>query len=186
MARTPRTGLGSVRSVGTFGTLAAVLLLAAACSGGDDEGPEPVTVGAEEYEPVITTTVPVPGSPDDEVTVGVVSLDASGSTAELKVVLTPHFASAEPEDTISIYDMFGYDVLPTILDVDALTSYDVVSSGGESLRTDVNRAKARNDEPILFQAWFPRPKGDPAAVDLTLHASWPVFEDMPVTYESED
>ncbi|MBD8079931.1 hypothetical protein [Cellulosimicrobium arenosum] len=179
----PRAGRTRARTVGA---VAAVLLLAAACTGGDEDEIEPVTVGADEYQPVVEMTVPVPRSPEDEVTVGVVALTADGPTTQLQVVLTPHFTSVEPGDLVSIYDMFGNDVLPTIVDVDAVTSYEVVSDTGTDLETDVNRASARNDEAVLYQAWFPRPQGDPAAVDLWLHPSWPAIEDFPVTYEPED
>lgn len=144
-------------------------------------------VGAHEYEPVLEARLPVPGSADDEVTVGVVSLVADGPTVELRVLFTPHFADddAERPEKHSVYDMLGNDHDPWLLDVDALTRYDVVSAPGEDLATDVVFAETVNGRPVLYQAWFPRPDGEPEALDVRLHAAWPAFEDVPVTWTEE-
>ncbi|WP_253691436.1 hypothetical protein [Cellulosimicrobium protaetiae] len=166
--------------------LVALALVLGACSGDADEGPTPVAVGAQEYKPALEARLPVPGSPDDEVTLGLVSLTADGSTVELKVLMTPHFAGDDPTETHSVYEMFGQDHNPRIVDVDALTQYEVVSGSGTDLATDVVHAASVNGRPVLYQAWFPRPEGDPAAVDVRLHDSWPTFEDVPVTWESEE
>ncbi|WP_313662489.1 hypothetical protein [Cellulosimicrobium cellulans] len=180
--RGPRALLGAATAV-------ALTLALGACSGdaAADE-PTPVTVGVEEYRPVLETRLPVPGSAEDEVSLGLVSLVAEGSAVELRVLMTPRFvdADAEKPEEHSAYDMLGHDHNPTIVDVDALTEYDLISSGGTDLATDVVAAKTVNGRPLLYQAWFPRPAGDPAAVDVRLHESWPPFEDVPVTYEVEE
>src|SRR5690606_6774481 len=71
-------------------TAVALALTLAACSGdASADGPTPVAVGAEEYQPVLEARLPVPGSAEDEVSLGLVSLVAEGSTVELRVLMTP-------------------------------------------------------------------------------------------------
>ncbi|WP_435738225.1 hypothetical protein V5D56_06440 [Cellulosimicrobium sp. PMB13] len=159
------------------------------CSGDDPaEAPTPVVVGATEYEPILETRLPVPGSAEDEVTVGLVSLVAEGSTVELRVLLTPHFVEDDPDrpEEHSVYDMLGSHHDPWLLDVGSLTRYDVVSAPGKDMATDVVYAQTANGHPLLYQAWFPRPEGDPATVDVRLHDAWPAFEDVPVTWEATE
>ncbi|UTT58923.1 hypothetical protein [Cellulosimicrobium cellulans] len=174
------------RALAPTAALVALALTLGACSGDADDGPTPVAVGPEEYQPILETRVPVPGSAEDEVTLGLVSLTAEGSTVELRVLMTPHFAGDDPTDAHSVYDMFGKDHNPRIVDLGALTQYDVVSGSGKDLATDVVFAETVNGRPLLYQAWFPRPEGEPAAVDVRLHDSWPAFEDVPVTWETEE
>ncbi|MGO1339453.1 MAG: hypothetical protein ACTML1_07680, partial [Cellulosimicrobium funkei] len=157
-----------------------------ACTGEAEDGPTPVVVGAAEYEPILETRLPVPGSAEDEVTLGLVSLVADGSTVELRVLMTPHFAGDDSAETYSVYDMLGKDHNPRIVDVGALTQYDVVSASGQKLSTDPVTADTVNGRPLLYQAWFPRPEGEPRTVDVRLHDAWPAFEDVPVTWESEE
>ncbi|MBM7821537.1 hypothetical protein JOE63_004014 [Cellulosimicrobium cellulans] len=182
----PAPGPRALRSAATAVALALALAACSGDTGGD--GPTPVAVGAEEYQPVLEARLPVPGSAEDEVSLGLVSLVAEGSTVELRVLMTPRFADpdAEKPEEHSAYDMLGHDHNPTIVDVDALTEYDLISTGGTDLATDVVAAKTVNGRPLLYQAWFPRPAGDPVAVDVRLHESWPPFEDVPVTYEVEE
>src|SRR5690606_24213475 len=87
----PRALLGATTAV-------ALTLILGACSGdaAADE-PTPVTVGVEEYQPVLETRLPVPGSAEDEVSLGLVSLVAEGSTVELRVLMTPRFVDADAE-----------------------------------------------------------------------------------------
>lgn len=98
---------------------AAVLVagLTACTAGDDDAGPEstpsstptggPLVVGATELEPIVEVTFDVPRGEGDKVTIGLVSLVASGQTTELRVLMTPDFTSAKED--ISVYDMFGHD-----------------------------------------------------------------------------
>ncbi|KGM11544.1 hypothetical protein [Cellulomonas carbonis] len=147
---------------------------------GGDGGP--VVVGGHEYEPILEGTFPVPGTAgDDATTVGLVSLVGSGDTTELRLVLTPQFSSAD--EGISIYEMLDDHVAPEIWDVAGLRSYDVVSDTGIELETDVVAAQTANGEPVLYQGFFPALEGRPEAVDVVVHPAWPVFEDVPVTYE---
>ncbi|MCB7135084.1 hypothetical protein [Cellulosimicrobium marinum] len=174
------------RRAGVAAAALSLSVLLVACTGDDPEpGPSPVVVGAQEYEPVLEVRLPVPGSAEDEVTVGLVSLVAEGPTVELRVLLTPHFVEDDPDrpEEHSVYDMLGSHHDPWLLDVDTLTRYDVVSAPGEDLSTDIVYAQTTNDRALLYQAWFPRPEGDPAAVDVRLHDAWPAFEDVPVTWE---
>lgn len=174
--------------------LGAVALALTGCTPDAKDDPEPtasasatggpVVVGAQEYEPILEVTLPVPRSTKgSETTVGLVSLVQSGKVTELRVVLTPDFPAAEEGEAISIYDMFGKDVLPTIWDVANLRSYGVLADTGRDFETDVVHAEVANGEPILYQAFFPALEGRPETVDVVLHAAWPVFEDVPVTYE---
>lgn len=179
MSTLPRNAL-----LGALGLAAALAL--SACTGVADDGPTPVAVGAAEYEPILETRQPVPGSAEDEVTLGLVSLTAEGSTVELRVLMTPHFAGDDPTETRSVYDMLGQDHNPRIVDVGALTQYDVISGSGTKLSTDPVLAETVNGRPVLYQAWFPRPEGEPRTVDVRLHDAWPAFEDVPVTWESEE
>ncbi|WP_196217174.1 hypothetical protein [Cellulosimicrobium composti] len=179
--RSPLAGRALVVALG-----AASALALAGCTGDAEEGPTPVAVGAAEYQPILETRQPVPGSAEDEVTIGLVSLTADGSTVELRVLLTPHFAGDDPTESYSVYDMFGRDHDPRIVDVGTLTEYKIVSSSGTTLSTDPHEAETVNGRPVLYQAWFPRPEGEPATVDVRLNDSWPALEDVPVTWESEE
>ncbi len=156
---------------------------AEAANGGSDDAATggAVVVGGHDYTPVAQATLAVPNKPEDKVDVGVVSLTAKGTSVELRVVMTPHLAAAG--DDINVFTMFGSSVHPQLVDVGALTSYELLATSGKQLETDVVDAKTQDGKPLLYQAWFPRPQGDPAAVDVWLHGSWPVFEDVPVTYE---
>lgn len=180
--RPPRRGRTLTGALGVV-TLALTL---GACNAEAQDAPTPVAVGTEEYEPILETRLSVPGSAEDEVTVGLVSLTAEGSTVELRVLFTPHFAGDDPTEAYSIYDMLGHDHDPRIVDIGALTQYDVVSSSGTDLATDVVHADTVNGDAVLYQAWFPRPEGDPETVDVRLHDAWPTFEDVPVTWEPEE
>ncbi|MDT0166835.1 hypothetical protein Q9R32_14870 [Actinotalea sp. AC32] len=149
---------------------------------GGTGGEGPVVVGGHEYEPILEGTFAVPGTAgDDETTVGLVSLVGSGDTTELRLVLTPQFSSAD--EGISIYEMLDDHVAPEIWDVAGLRSYEVVSDTGIELETDVVAAQTANGEPLLYQGFFPALEGRPEAVDVVVHPAWPVFEDVPVTYE---
>lgn len=174
--------------------LAAAVLVAGltACTAGDDDaGPEstpsstptggPLVVGATELEPIVEVTFDVPRGEGDKVTIGLVSLVASGQTTELRVLMTPDFTSAKED--ISVYDMFGHDTFAELWDIENLRSYDVISDTGIEFETDVVYAKTSNGKPILYQAWYPFPEGRPETLDVSLHPSWPVIEDVPVTYE---
>ena len=185
----PTTPVPLLRRVAVVGAVALALV---ACSPDAKDEPEPtasaaggpVVVGAEEYEPILEATLPVPRSTTDaEATVGLVSLVQTGKVTELRVVLTPSFPEAEEGERISIYDMFGKDVLPTVWDVPGMRSYNVLSDTGRDFETDVVRADAANGESVLYQAFFPAFEGRPETVDLVLHSAWPTFEDVPVTYE---
>ncbi|MBB2924342.1 hypothetical protein [Cellulomonas cellasea] len=186
---THRTSPHPLRRTAAVGAL---LLALTACTPDAQDDPEPtaaatggpVVVGAQEYEPILEMTLPVPRSAEgNETTVGLVSPVQSGRTTELRLVLTPSFPEAEEGEEISVYDMFGEDVFPVIWDVAGLRSYNVVSDTGRDFETDVVRATAANGEPVLYQAFFPALEDRPETVDLALHPSWPVLEDVPVTYE---
>lgn len=177
--------------------------LAAGCTGdqpADDAAPTtteatstdaaggPVVVAGEEMVPIAETTVPVPRDGEDEVTLGLVSLTAEGATTEMRLLMTPHFVPDEGEeasdlDDISIYDMFGGTTISQLVDVGSVTTYDIVGRADGDLETDVVYGQTTNEQPILYQAWFPRPEGDPDTLDVWLHPSWPTIEDVPVTYE---
>jgi len=180
-----RPGRNARALLGATGAVTLALALGA-CTAEPEDAPTPVAVGAEEYVPVLETRLPVPGSVEDEVTLGLVSLTAEGSTVELRVLFTPHFAGDDPTEEHSVYDMLGHDHDPRIVDIGALTQYDVVSSSGTDLATDVVHAGTVNGRPVLYQAWFPRPEGDPETVDVRLHDAWPAFEDVPVTWETTE
>lgn len=143
----------------------------------------PVVIGAHEYEPIVEATFEVPRGEGNEVTVGLVSLVASGQTTELRLVMTPSFPDADDDERISVYDMFGKQVMPRLWDVQNLREYQQVADTGRDFETDVVRADVRNGEPVLYQAWFPFPEARPEALDVVLHPAWPVVEDVPVTYE---
>src|SRR5690606_6105128 len=96
--RSPLAGRALVVALG-----AASALALSGCTGDAEEGPTPVAVGATEYQPVLETRQPVPGSAEDEVTIGLASLTADGSTAGLRVLLTPHFAGDDPTEAYSVY-----------------------------------------------------------------------------------
>ena len=186
---TPRPRAQLLRRTAVVG---ATLLALTACTAdaSDDPAPAasasggPVVVGAEEYEPILEVTLPVPGSEDgDETTVGLVSLVASGPTTELRLVLTPSFPSLEEGEDVSIFDMFGSHNNPQLWDIEGVRTYDIVRDGPSSFETDVVHAATGNGEPLLYQAFFPTLEGRPETVDLVLHPAWPVIQDVPVTYE---
>jgi hypothetical protein len=209
----PAVGRVPRRRIVALVTGVAVAGLLAGCTGGDDKGGTgesassaatsrassgaeaadggtdgsasgaAVTVGGHDYTPVVQATVTVPNKPENTVDVGVVSLVAKGRSVELRVVMTPHLTGGAADGAVNVFEMFGNSVHPQLVDVDALTSYELLATAGKQLETDVVDARTQDGEPLLYQAWFPRPQGDPAAVDVWLHGSWPVFEDVPVTYE---
>jgi len=123
---------------------------------------------------------------NDTVTVGVKSLtrDSNGTTMTLRLVFTPTFASAQADETISLFDINDpMYLLPTVLDRVHLKSYSVPHSDGLEawLTSDGLGANARNGN--SFEAWFTYAtlEDEVDTVDVIVVDSWPTFTGIPVT-----
>lgn len=176
--------------------LVPVLALAGCTSGGTDPVQESPTSSAvadgsgitvDDVDPadvIAEATFDVVDQPGDTVTIGIESLVAHGKTMELRLVVTPDFASVAAEDDVSIYDTSsGSNWYPVLTDRDHLKQYYVLSETGLRWETDRVYASAVNGASVRYQAWFAAPEDDVDTLDLLLIDAWPQFEDVPVTYE---
>jgi len=168
------------------------------CTGGDD--PEPTGTaatqggtaqGATAGTPtgstaaapagVVSGTFPIVGSESGTVDVSIESLTVDGKTLELRAWFTPHDSSAAG-DPISLNTMTDDTLRPSLNDVNGLAQYFVLSDTGQEWETDTHDAAAVDGTPVLYQAWFAAPESHAQTLDVQLVASWPPFENVPVTY----
>ncbi|MCA5892064.1 hypothetical protein LEP48_01695 [Isoptericola sp. NEAU-Y5] len=123
---------------------------------------------------VADATFTVPGT-KDEVRVGIESLTVRGETTELRLVFTPQY---DDGDAISVFSMLGETSGGLdLIDRENLKEYRT------GYTTDYVGAKAARGESVGFQAYFAAPEDDITTIDVKLHDSWPVFEDVPLTVE---
>ena len=128
-------------------------------------------------------TFTVPGTEKDEVRFGIESIVVSGATMELRLVMTPEFDDGGK--AASFYDATGQNSSLTLIDRENLKEYRVLEAdgGGRWYKNDEVLTEALPGQSVAFQAFFAAPEDDIQAVDVKLADSWPVFEDVPLTFE---
>ncbi|MCL2849725.1 MAG: hypothetical protein FWE61_06740 [Micrococcales bacterium] len=130
--------------------------------------------------PVVKQKVLVPGTLNDYVTIGVISLDVHGKLMVLNLVFTPDFASVTASKPISLDDMLGKTGFgPWLLDTTNLKSYAALDDGG--LKSSNDGVKTTNKVPVYVWATFALPEGDVEAIDLYIKTAWPAFTNIPIT-----
>jgi hypothetical protein len=130
---------------------------------------------------VATFTAPSAGNNGyaGDVEVTVESLKVEGSVMELRFTMTPLTGPASRAATI--YDMW-FDDKPVLSDVDHLTQYFVLTQDARTWSTSVAEARTTVGKPVLYQAWFAAPPKGVTSLDLSIDASWPTVNDVPVTW----
>ncbi|MEN5072699.1 hypothetical protein ABE437_02695 [Isoptericola cucumis] len=153
----------------------------------DEDGAESGgTPGVDFPDPedvVADATFTVPGTEDDEVRFGIESIVVSGRTTELRLVMTPEFDDGGK--AASFYDAVDRDTQITLIDRENLKEYRVLEAdgGGRWYESDAVHTKALPGQSVGYQAFFAAPEDDITTVDVKLADSWPVFEDVPLTFE---
>jgi len=151
------------------------------------DGDEPAgTVGVDFPDPddvVADATFTVPGTESDKVRFGVESIVVSGRTMELRLVMTPEFDDGG--SPASVYDALGTNTRISLIDRENLKQYEVLreDSGSGSFQNDLVYTKALPGQSVGFQAFFAAPEDEITTIDVRLADSWPVFEDVPLTFE---
>ncbi|MCL2850067.1 MAG: hypothetical protein FWE61_08495 [Micrococcales bacterium] len=121
--------------------------------------------------PVATGRFEVPGSPDDHVTVGVLSLEVRGKLMFVNLVFTPDFASVTGSEKITLADMLGhYRFEPWLVDRTHFKSYSTPSTHG--LKSDTRDEKTVNGEPVYVWAAFAAPEDGDASFDVHIQDDW--------------
>jgi hypothetical protein len=144
------------------------------------------TVGVDFPDPekvVADATFTVPGTEADKVRFGIESIVVSERTMELRLVMTPEFDDGGR--AASVYDALGQDTNIALIDRENLKEYHVLAAdgGGRWYRSDPVHTKALPGMPVGYQAFFAAPEDDISTIDVRLAESWPVFEDVPLTFE---
>jgi hypothetical protein len=154
-------------------------------TGGNTEQPTG-TVGVDFPDPekvVADATFTVPGTEGDEVRFGIESIVVSDRTMELRLVMTPEFDDGGR--AASVYDALGQDTNIALIDRENLKEYHVLAAdgGGRWYRSDPVHTKALPGMSVGYQAFFAAPEDEISTIDVRLAESWPVFEDVPLTFE---
>ena len=148
-------------------------------------GKDGAKADVEEIDPndlIVKQDVKVPGSKENEATVGVSSLEVDGKTMTLTLVVTPHFRSVEDDESISIYDVWGENKFaPQLIDTDNLKVYSPISDSYKSWASSSVFTKTTNNQPVTAWAVFKAPENDIDSVDIRLQESWPKLTDVPIT-----
>ena len=177
------------------GALAMACLLTA-CSGGDDPSPaaapssaggQPDAAGAgvDELSPadaIVEQTFAVPQDPQDKTTVGILALEVQGDVMQLRLAVTPDFTSQGDSDLVSLFSAVGQTTFgPTLVDVEHLKEYSVLTESSQSWRSTDLGTQSRNRTPMLAYAWYAAPEDDIDSIDVRVTDSWPAFTDVPIT-----
>jgi hypothetical protein len=123
--------------------------------------------------------VRVPNSRDATVDIAVLGLAVQGELATLTVRFSPHFPSASPDDSISLYDMSD-NALDTdqvsLVDPVGLKRYLVVQDSNHNpLGADEVNTEAVNNSSVTAHWTFAAPA---ASVEL---GPFPPFNDVPIS-----
>lgn len=130
---------------------------------------------------IVEQDVKVGGSDERTATIGVLSLKVEGEIQTLRLVVTPHFDSADDDERINIYDVWNERKFsPQLLDKDNLKVYSPISQSHRSWTSDSVLTKTENEEPMEAWAVYSAPQDDMDSVDIRLADSWPVFTDVPI------
>lgn len=180
-----------------IGLAALCLVLTAACSdeqetGGADREQsgnagaqgEPAAAGVEEFHPddvLAAQTVAMPTRPEDEVTVGVLSLRVEGDVMVLRLAITPHFTSVDDTDEVSLFEILQRtSFAPVLIDMEHLKEYSVISETGQGWTSGSARTRTANGTPMLAWAVFAAPEDDIDTINLRVTDWWPPFTDVPI------
>lgn len=121
---------------------------------------------------IADATFAAPGTQDD-VRVGIESLTVRGDFIELRLVFTPLYG----DEPVSVFSMLGESSNIDLIDRANLKEYR------EGYGTDPVDARAAQGESVGYQVFYAAPEDDIDVVDVKVHDSWPVFEDVPLTSE---
>jgi len=188
------------------GLLAAAALLVGCSDGGDEaaSAPEPAAAAAsgsaggeggsrdssgagvdsvDVGEVLVEQVYEHPDNPEDEVTLGVVSLTVEGEVMVLRLAMTPRLASASDSSSISQFKALGEELFrPTLVDAENLKEYSVIKqNGGSPWQTKDLELKTVNGGTMLAWAYFAAPEDDIDTIDLRLSDNVPAFTDIPIT-----
>lgn len=130
----------------------------------------------------VEQTVPVGGSAEDTVTVGVQSLVVEGDIMTLTLVYTPRFGSIDEDYDLSLYDVLSPDsaTRPKLLDRTNLKEYSIISDGGDHWATETIGFDAPNGEPVVYWAVYAAPQDDIDVMDIRISQAWPEFTGVPI------
>lgn len=151
---------------------------------GGDESTGTIGVDFPDPEEVVAdATFTVPGTESDKVRFGVESIVVAGSTMELRLVMTPEFDDGG--SAASVYDALGENTRISLIDRENLKEYGVLrdDSGGKTFQNNLVYTEALPGQSVAFQAFFAAPEDEISTIDVRLTDSWPVFEDVPLTFE---
>lgn len=129
-------------------------------------------------------TVALPGSPDDKVTLGVLSLEVKGEVMLLRLAVTPDFASESDSQAINLFSSFeDTGFRPVLVDVENLKEYAVLkaSRGQQRWASDPVDTRSMNGTPMLAYAYFAAPEDDIDTIDVKVTDFWPAFTDVPIS-----
>ena len=147
-------------------------------SDGSGAGVEDVDLDAV----IATQTVALIESPEDEVDLGVLSLEVEGDVMQLRMAITPRFTSRGDGDSIDLVNALDRTSFrPVLFDVDNLKQYNVVTGTGLSLLASSSvTTRSRNGSPMLAYAYFAAHEDDIDAIEVRLTDFWPAFTDVPI------
>lgn len=153
---------------------------------GDGESPSAEASEAVAVDPddvIARQTFTLRRNPENTVEVGVVSLEVEGKVATLRMVYTPHFASAADDESVSVYDIYeNTGFFPYLLDLANLKRYDIVRTANfaELLASDSVSTSVVNNRPMAVYAVYAAPQDGVSKIDVHVADWWPAFKDVPV------
>jgi hypothetical protein len=129
-------------------------------------------------------TVKAPNSRDGTVDIAILGLAVQGQLATLTARFSPHFPSAAPDDSISLYDMSDNALDPrdvSLVDAVGLKRYLVVEdANNNSLGADEVNTEAVNNSSVIAHWTFAAPPPDVTKLDVEL-GPFPPFNDIPIS-----
>ena len=153
-----------------------------AADSGGSSAPKPGVDAVDTGDVIASQEVSVAGSEDRTATIGVVSLTVEGDVQTLRLMVTPHFASADDDDQISLYDVWNERPFePRLVDKEHLKVYSPISTTFETWASDSVYTQTLNETPIEAWAIYAAPEDDIESIDIRLADAWPVFTDVPIT-----
>jgi hypothetical protein len=129
-------------------------------------------------------TVKAPASQGGTVDIAILGLTVHGQLATLTARFSPHFPSAAPDDTVSLYDMSDGSLdqhQVSLVDPIGLKRYLVVQDADNNyLGADENDTEAVNNSSVIAHWTFAAPAADVAKLDVQL-GPFPPINDIPVS-----
>jgi hypothetical protein len=153
-------------------------------TGGATAGADAAAAGVENINPedvIVEQTVAVPDNPDNKVTLAVHSLTVEGEVMDLRLVVTPQFASESNDASLSLFTALGDSLFrPRLVDGANLKEYEPIG-GGVPWVSDETEVEAVNGSPMLAWAYFAAPEDSIETIDVRVSDGWPAFTDVPIT-----